>query len=294
MAQINLNPAAIPSTDSSDALRKMLRISSDVRTIETESTMPQTIPVDLNAMFKKSSSFTETPANVLVEFPKSLPKPPANWHTKQPTASKDEFSIPSKPQLAPVLNNQPQPAAQLSAVPSQPQPPLPITQPMFLPHQPLIPSGHIPFVPGPHQHPGFPHHHMMNNHGSYPNGPFQHPPMMRHPMPTHHANIPPFMKQGANLFHRHHNQLPPAFGGHPSAMAAPDPNNVFGQLGNQTKSSSANRQRPDGPHNLGNNSLGHGAFIPLQAARKNVKPKPAAVNQPTGEQPVAVVKVNPV
>lgn len=300
MAPVNRNTAVPPHADGSDALRKLLGISFDARNNETESSIPHTTQIDLNAMFNKANIAAEAP----VELPTSLPQPPANWHAKKSIASNDGFSTPSHPIVA---DNAAQASVQLDSVPQLPQQPVLQARPMppmqanFRPHQalqPHMPNGHLSFANGQLQHPRFMHHQPMQNRGMpmmHPNGPavFQHASMMQHAnqISTPPNNIPPFMKQGVNLFQRQPYQLPPAFGGHPDAMPGSEQSNMFGP----PKSASVSRQRPDGPHNLSNNSKylpGNGAFIPLQAARKIVKPKPATVNHTEEPPAVASAKVS--
>lgn len=271
--QSNVGPAPLPTVDSSDALRKLLRISADTEPI----TAPQTIPIDLNAIFSKSATIGDG----MLELPKSLPKPPANWHMKKPIDSEDTGLV-SQP-----IETQAHDDQQQSSAIAQPLPP---QMAAFVPHPMAVPPSHlpngqVPFMAGAPlfiHHPGMPPPHMIPI--MHPNGPpaYVHPPMQRHPMPmsSHHPNIPPFVQHGGgNLYQRPPQHMPPPFGGHPGMVAAPYQEPPASQ---PKSTAAANQQRPNGPHNLSNNSKyapGNGAFIPLQAARKNVKPKVTTANQ---------------
>lgn len=84
----------VPETDGSNALRKLLGISAGSHENKAESTAaPKTIPFDLSAIFNKSSAITDG----TIELPTSLPKPPANWHTKPTKEPKDNIGVSSEP-----------------------------------------------------------------------------------------------------------------------------------------------------------------------------------------------------
>lgn len=305
----DLNIGSIPFTnstdDSSDALRKMLGISSAVQT-NKEAQQPHTTPIDLNAIFNKPSLTT----SVEPILPHALPKPPENWRLRSNDAkdikdelftNKVELTPQAKPQQSQPQLHAPQQAAQLNAnaqIMHQNVPTLPHSTQFPQPHTMhvppnahgipppapfMIPPNHTgpfmaPPVPAAMQPP-------FNNHGQAihvmrPNGPY-------HPLPI--PNHPPFV-QGMNLFYAPP-QLPPAFSNRPDA---PKQNNSFGHNQRQHQHQQQmphSRQGPNGPHMLKTNNSrytpGHGAFIPLQAARKNVKPKPVAEPQ----QAVTIQKV---
>lgn len=161
--------------------------------------------------------------------------------------------------------------------------------PLMPPQPQVVGRNAMPMMPVPGMFPmrmsrqpmGHPHPLMAPMMPQQPHLPFQ------YGVPPNH-NIQPFI-HGQNLYHRHQPPMQPAFGGgHANARPIPIPNNVSEQSMNLSKSAPVSRQRPDGPHNLSNNSkYGSGAFIPLQAARKNVKPKANTLNA----QPIDV-KVN--
>lgn len=299
----NLNSQAL---DCSDALRKLLRISSEPQVADVQSTLPNTTPINLNDIFKISNSTAPVPG-----LPNSLPKPPSNW-TKPADASQSDEKVqtPANSFLSfAQQQSQPQPPQPQIQQHSQPHP-HPVPHPQMLPH-PLS----LPMPPNQQQRMPFQHHFVQQQQYNQMHPPFGNPPFHQ-PMPLQHQPMPPnqrhplvqdpallaanlaqrngapFFIPGGNMNFFSNPQLPPAFPHHPDAQA-PIPTNFFGNQGNQRQppmQQAVPHQGPNGPQNLSNNSKylpGHGAFIPLQAIRKSAKPKAAAVNK---QEPEAVAE----
>lgn len=192
--------------DSSDVLRKLLRISNETPSSPSKESRP--FDFLLNKSTPPSAPFpNQIPA-------KMLPKPPSDWTGKE-----------QKPKIHMLANNQ-------HAFPMQ-------QMPMPMPFMP-------PFMPSPPQPP-------FN-----PNMPNQ-MPLFNVPMnlpPNHPGMMRPFMHSNVRI------------GMGPQIAAN------FNAFPNQMHMHNL-KQGPIGPQNLSNNSKhmpGHGAFIPLQAIRKNAKP----------------------
>lgn len=262
-------PTAVRSGDCSDALRKVLGISIGLiedRAEVAQSKIPETTPIDLNEMFKRSAQ-SGPATDFMGGLPVALPPPPLEWQTdlnKKKTDGKNETAQ----SLVPVKSSNS--AAKV---------------------QPPASSGQIP---------PYPAHSVLGQFISSP--PYQHPLQLQQktftqqqqafknpsnhqsaPPSYQHKNIPPFTSQGkTNFFGKQ--KLPPPFPNqHPNATPI-QANNNFGQRQQRT---SNNPHGPNGPQNLSNNSKykpGQGAFIPLQAARKNVKPKAVPANQDNSMQ----------
>lgn len=285
----SIPPPSVPiATDSSDFLRQILGISGGFSETRAEISefkkLPETTPIDLNEMFKRSAK--NGPAtDFMAGLPVALPPPPLEWRKDINKGKPIEQSEIAK-SLVPVKGSG------RSAIVQQPSAPLIGQMPGYhaAPIQvPFMP----PFHPHPAQHPpqGFPQHQQPFKNVMVHNQPYPHPQSMgQHPpVPHQHRNIPPFANQvKTNFFGKH--KLPPAFPNQHQQVSAQNQNHSFGQQRQQR--GNGNQHGPNGPQNLSNNSKhkpGHGAFIPLQAARKNVKPKAAPVNQ---EKPhVAITKV---
>lgn len=280
--QVGPIPFSASTDDSSDALRKLLGISSTVQTTK-EPHQPHTTPLDLNTIFSLSNQ-TSSVEQIL---PIVLPKPPENWRLRSNDVkdTKDELftsKVELHSQSKPQQSHAPLQPAQLKPNQQTMHQHLP-THPQLFPLQPppyMIPPNHNgPFMP-PSMQP--PMHTPFNNHG-----PAMH--VLRQPnQPVPHNQMPPFV-HGMNLFYGHgQGHLPPAFSNRPDA-GGPKHNNSFGHIQRQQppqqqhQQMAYNHQGPNGPHMLNTNNSkympGHGAFIPLQAARKNVKPKSYAEPQ---------------
>lgn len=207
------------AADSSDLLRKLLRISDQMPSSPSTESRP------LDFLLNKS-----TPANTNVPFPnqvpaKMLPKPPSDWTGKEQTP---KVQMPSNPHAFPIH-------------------PHPHPQPMPLPFINNAPNG-FPFGQGPPP-PFMPPPFNPNMNPNMFNVP------MNVPMPNHPGMMRPFLHMGPQIA-ANFNAFPNQMGLQPSAPV------------------SHIKQGPIGPQNLSNNSKhlpGHGAFIPLQAIRKNTK-----------------------
>lgn len=288
ISEMTVNSVPIPSpsapitNDSSDVLRKMLGISGGFAEARAEvaefKKQPETTPIDLNEMFKRSAKIGPA-SDFMAGLPVALPPPPLEWR-KDINKGKP---IENTEVLVPVKGSSRSAKAQPSA-PLLGQMPAYQAVPIQVPFMP-------PFHPHPAQHlpPSFSHQQPFNN-AMVHNQPYPHPQSIgQHPpVPHQNRNIPPFTNQAkANFFGKH--KLPPAFPNQHQNQV-PTQNHSFGQQRQQR--GNANPHGPNGPQDLSNNSKfkpGHGAFIPLQAARKNVKPKAAPVNHQKPHS--AVVKV---
>lgn len=294
-SELNLNATKsnVIVNDGSDALKKILGIfpSNDSK----GNNLPATTPVDLNEMFKRSAqSSAKSPATTdfMVGLPKTLPQPPLNWRTDMNKSKtiQEEAAIMPKPnqihQNEAQLNQSLMETLGLSK-PSNPQQQTPLqsqiahsqvpmmSQPHGLPHPPQFMP---PFYPHP-PHPTFVPHQQSFNQPMHPMAmPSNAAPPNMHPMPINNLphNIPPFINQSGQMNFFGNQHMPPAFPNHPNALG-PAQHNVFSQLVSQRQPQlPANQQGFDGQNNVSNNNkytVGHGAFIPLQAARKIVKPK---------------------
>lgn len=198
-------------SDSSDVLRKLLRISSPKPSSPSTEARPTDYP--LNKLM---------PANIDAPFPnqipaKMLPKPPSDWTGAK--VQKQNVHIPNNPPTFPM------------------HPPMRMAMPFmnnaangfsFGPPPPFMPPPPRPF--------------MFNAPMNLPH----HPGMMRQ-----YIGMGPQIAANFNAF--------------PNQMVVPKPSTPMQHI----------KQGPIGPQNLSNNSKhlpGHGAFIPLQAIRKNAKP----------------------
>lgn len=197
--------------DSSEVLRKLLRISSPQSSSPSTDQRPNDYP--LNKLM---------PANTSAPFPnqipaKMLPKPPSDWTGTK--GQKQNVHIPNNPPTFPM------------------HPPMRMAMPFmnnaangfsFGPPPPFMPPPPRPF--------------MFNAPMNLPH----HPGMMRQ-----YIGMGPQIAANFNAF--------------PNQMVVPQPSTPMQNI----------KQGPIGPQNLSNNSKhlpGHGAFIPLQAIRKNAKP----------------------
>lgn len=133
-------------------------------------------------------------------------------------------------------------------------PPMPVPMP-FMNNTPNgFAFGQAPFIPPPFN----PHFNVPTNHPNAFNAPPNHPAMMR-----------PFMHMGP--------QIAANFNAFPNQMG-PQPSTPMHHI----------KQGPIGPQTLSNNSKhlpGHGAFIPLQAIRKNAKPTKGITGAPSKANP---------
>lgn len=247
--------------DSTNALKQLLGITTE--------SAPKTVPlappmasesksIDLNHLFGKSdpNQFNKVQANL-------LPKPPSNWHNKKELNAANQL-----PTGAPVMGSMVGPmGGPMCQVPPNRNLP-PFTHQMNAPPmQPMqLLQGPIPTAPMAVSIQGHPVQSMHIQPRPILNIPRQiHPPFMNSNMPivqrhvVPHSGAPftyPHARMGSSIVANfsHHSQ-------HPSML--PGQHQI-------------NRQGPIGPQNLSNNSKhfpGHGAFIPLQAIRKNAKSK---------------------
>lgn len=252
---ITKNQPLNDSGDSSDALKKLLGINSHSLTAKNEPpSHVESHSIDLNSLFGKSASndFTQIQAN-------QLPKPPLTWHTnktKEKTIQKNHgkksptelYSQVPVPNFIPFQNEN---------LPFYQQPPH--YQPPRLP-QSSGPMQHLLQYPPPGFRTNNSQMFFHNNNGNNPNNP-------------HHGNT-------LNQQHLPHNGMPfshPHMNGIAANFSYRPPEQAI-----QIQQNQVHRQGPNGPANLSNNSKhfpGHGAFIPLQAIRKNTKPKTLDTSQ---------------
>lgn len=233
-----------------DILKKMLRVGQNSTIIAEPTAQPlnNAQPIDLNSLFGKASISDQGP---IFPNPANLPKPPKSWQQK----SKDKepvFASPIRPQQQPLPQHQPQP--------------LPQSQPPF-----------------------FPNNHMMNVMGQslqyrpqfFPQQQHQHPNMPPNMMPYQQHMMSPMYRPPPQMFIPSQNYpMQMMHQGHmmPSSqpfMQAPHHIRMQGPPphfdGMQSNPSPVMHSSPEGPQKLKTMSGTASAFIPLQAARKNIK-----------------------
>lgn len=308
---LSLAAATLPATssiDTSDVLRKILGISLNAPPTTTETSQP----IDLNALFANAQRAPPTvapqPSFDLKVEANMLPKPPSNWTKPTNRASQQQ---PLQSIQPPLLPQPPQ------------QPPLPPKQQQYQNHQQLQQQQfhqqqqeqfqrHMQQLQHKQTFPFLFNNNAQNVH------PIQlHRAQMPMPIPMQailqHQEIPSMMQPHppAN-YHPHHHQQQPHLHHQTNHRQMTQPEMVLPQPFRQTNvrmpvspiAANFNRplnqklpEAPKGPHALSNNGKhmpGHGAFIPLQAARKNAKinkiekksdekvaPEKNATNEPT-------------
>lgn len=227
--------------DSSDALRRLLRISDQTSTSAPSKELPS-FDLRLNKSLIPPYSI-EVPVQL-------LPKPPSDWTGKEkklkaekPNNSNNSSQQPNQMPVHPLPMSIPLPFMNTGfPFPQPPQPPQPLQ-----PQQPPQPQ----FMP-----PQFRGQMTM----------FIAPPM--NTAPLHPGMMRPFMNSSVRMGMGP--QIAANFNAFPSQMSHPPLSQPMHHL---------IKQGPVGPQNLSNNSKhppGHGAFIPLQAIRKSAKPAKGA------------------
>lgn len=269
----------VPVTTEDDVLKKMLGVveRSNNTDGKNQLTAPSNImspmkqpdntqQIDLNSLFGKVN-ITELRSNL--PNPSSLPKPPTSWtknsesmfpphpsalhlQSQPPQLQQQQFHHHQhqQQQQQHFINNQ-----QMNLI-GQPMP----YSPQFFPHQfPNMPPHAMNMMP--YQHPMMPMypHPMFIPNQNYPM-PMMHPQHPGHP--GHHMMSQPFMQSPT------HHMMP----GPPLPPPPPPSASYFD--GMQNNPIPAKHNSPEGPQKLKSTLSGAAsAFIPLQAARKNMKLK---------------------